>query len=182
MAENIVNASIVINFQSILDNDQNGLLSLEVLGEDQPDGDTTFYFGDSPVFRQYKTPSVSVQERIISDNRAAVSAAGSGVVEVEKEIVTFANSNKATTRYPIKDGTLSVVPVGGTIGNSFAKTGPTEIMATNPANKDRPIGVCMVSYRSDYTKWRLSGVQPPTGWPAGEQYPVLVYVFGTVNQ
>lgn len=181
MADNTVNTSITISFQSLVDETSGeGALKLEVEADDQVDGDTTFEFGDAPIFRQYKTSNVSISERILSDDNASVGQNGSGTKSVEDEIVTFSNSNTASTTYPIKDGTLSVEVVGGNVGSSFIKSGPSEIKATNPTNKDHPIGVCKVSYSADFTKWKLSGVTQPSGWPTDESYPVLIYVFGIV--
>ncbi len=185
---NTVNANITISFQSAVsggdgDGDGDGasaVLKLEVNAEDNNDK-TSFKFGDTPIYRQYKSSNVTVDERVVSDDTAIITADGTGTENITDEVVTFSNSLTASTAYPIKTGTLAVTLKGGNIDGTFTKTGAQEITAAPSVATDYPVGVCLVSYKTDYTKWKLSGVTEPLSWPDDTAYPVIVFVFGSVS-
>ena len=181
----IPNANVTISFTSVVagadDKDADSTINLEVNEADQADGDTTFLFGDTAIYRVYKgsrIASISVinsagTERMVSIRNTAA---------ITDEIVTFVASNTANTQYPIDNGLTATLVGGAGVGSISWTVGSSLLTGSLPNSETSPlVGVYLVSYTTRFDKRSLSSVTSPVGWPADKAYPVVVVVVGTLS-
>jgi hypothetical protein len=181
--QNYPTASISISFSSdIIGSDGQGYaLKGEVKSEDNA-GESSFIFGGAaPVFRIYKSANIKTVHRFSTDG-VATAAVGGVFTETVYETIVFSNSRTAGTKYPIKAGTLSVVPLGNSNLGAISQSGPEEIICSKQSTGelDPVIGVYRISYRTDFTKHQLTGVNEPAGFGLNEftDYPVHIHLVG----
>lgn len=180
--QNFPTASLSISFSSdVIGEDVGYALKGEVRSEDNG-GETSFVFGGAAaIFRIYKSANIKTVHRFSTDGNAS-DAVGGQMTETIHETVIFANSRTAGTKYPIKAGTLSVVPLGKSNLGTITQSGPEEIICSKQSDGDLDpiIGVYRISYQTVFTKHQLSGVNEPPGFGENDftDYPVHIHLVG----
>lgn len=167
-----VTATLQVQFQGA---NKNGLLTAEV--DSRPDGynggRTTFTFGDEPVFLVRKSPNVTITA--IKTSVGTVTKVADGVTQ-EEDFLTYYNSKSATTAKPIS-GNLEGVWYGQNLGR-IKKGGDNEVVI----NESAPVteaGVLGVTYDSNFTAYRLTGV--PAKLNGKSAFTVFVVFIGQVD-
>lgn len=203
MANKYPSTSLTITFvtETAGAGEDEAVLQAELLAEDNGDK-TRFTFTDSPKFRLYASPNVSVfnSNIFISDSGANISRTASGrttdditetlqfigaASEDESTTDQIASYRQSSVSKPVY-GTPTISDISGNIG---AVSSPSSGFMTFACSKtssgplDPVIGICRVTYNSRYDLYTLSNVSRPTGF--GEngftEYPVLIYIVGVVS-
>lgn len=193
MANITSNVNTTISFVTSSSDDS---LSVEVLEEDQKKGVSTFYSGDTPIFRVYFSSELEIgdlsfwssdgsTETQLSDLKPGMTLGKQQ--ETVEEIIVFSGSNTANTSKPII-GNLTYTPLSTNttnyVGTMLVKEGHSTIKATKDFVEvedggDPMIGAFLVSYTTQYIYKVLKNVIRPASVPADEGYPVVVYIFGS---
>jgi hypothetical protein len=184
MAKN-PNANITISFTSVVvgedGDDPAATIELEVNELDQADGDTTFLFGDTAIYRVFKGSKIDSITAVVSAGTEA-SVSVNNTAEIVDEVITFINTNTANTKYPIDSGFSATLMGGVGVGAISTTSGSSLLTGSASISEENPIiGVYLVTYTTKFDKRSLSSVAMPDGWPDGEAYPVMVFVVCTVK-
>jgi hypothetical protein len=181
--QNFPTASVSISFSSdAIGEDGFGFALKGEVREEDNGGDTKFIFGGAaPVFRIYKSSNIKTVHKFSTDGNVSAQV-GALATENISETVIFANSRTAGTKYPIKDGTLSVIPLGKSNLGAISQSGPEEIVCSKQSagELDPIIGVYRISYKTDFVRHQLTGVNEPAGFGVGDftDYPVHIHLIG----
>jgi hypothetical protein len=181
--QNLPTASLSISFSSdVIGEDGFGYsLKGEVRAEDN-NGETSFVFGGAAtIFRVYRSTNIKLVHLFSTDGNMS-GPIGGLLTEMIYETVIFTNSRTVGTKYSIKPGTLSVVPLGKTNLGAITQSKAEEIMCSkiSAGDLDPVIGVCRISYQTVFTKHQLSGVNEPVGFGLNDftDYPVHIHLVG----
>jgi len=179
------NANITISFTSVVTGadgeDTDSTIDLEVNEADQADGDTTFLFGDTAIYRVYKGSRIASISVINSAGTEKGVSTGNTAV-ITDEVVTFVASNTANTQHIVDSGLTATLVGGAGVGSISWTAGSSLLTGSLSDSETSPlVGVYLVSYTTRFDKRSLSNVTSPAGWPADEEYPVVVVVVGTLS-
>lgn len=174
----MANASTTITFKSKVseeEKDAGETITMEVVPEDQEDGDTDFLFGDTAWFRVYTNLEYNVSS---SDGDVEPTGVGTPKEQtIDEEKITFADEATGSTQKSIKPGTAVtlVKSSGKVLGegslSSIEATGGNGIKLNVPF-----LGTVTVSYTTAFYKHSLSNVDMPEGYDEeeNENYDVIV--------
>ena len=203
MANKYPSTSLTITFvtETAGAGEDEAILQAELVAEDNG-GKTNFVFSDSPKFRIYKSPNVSVfnSDIFISDTGATITKTASGrtteditdtlqfigaASEGDNDSDQIASYRRSSVSKPVY-GTPTISNIAG---NAGAISSPENGFATFTCSKtsngplDPVIGVCRVTYNSQYDLYTLSNVTRPNGFGTNgfTEYPVLIYIVGRVS-
>lgn len=169
MANDKKTTSVSISFTTSAET-VGAILDAEVKDEDQPDGDTSFVFGDDAYYRvyTYNIDSYSVE---LSDPNGADHSSGSGTEEDITEVITWTYDKESSVQYPIKNDSIKSIewlskdqPSGYTVAGKTIKV------------SEEGLFVAKVTYDADYDLRYISGIQEPSVDLGDEGYPVIVYI------
>ena len=155
-----VTASIVINFET---NEQTSYLVVE-LDSEKNLGKTTFRSGDEIYFRVFSDISYLVD---VTDGSAIKEESSVELADI-KETLSFVKTKKATVQKKIKGSSISQTWYGTNLGN-LIKTGTVNVEIDTA--EDEPLGVCEITYKSEYDLWKLV---PPAGMP--DEYAIIILI------
>ena len=155
-----VTASIVVNFEK---SDASSYLVVE-LDSDKNLGKTTFRQGDEIYFRVFSDISYSVD---VTDGSAIKEESSVELADI-KETLSFVKTKKATVQKKIKGSSISQTWYGTNLGN-LVKTGTVNVEIDTA--EDEPLGVCEITYKSEYDLWKLV---PPAGMP--DEYAIIILI------
>lgn len=167
MAERVVTAHIVVNFQPV----DNEILQVEI--DDRPDGlnngDTQFSPGDEVGFLVFKSANVNITSVISS--AGTIASAGSQTKEVE-ELLVFPKERRATVRYPLNSSFS-----GTWLGNNLG--GYTTDETTVTLNTQTPgVGALWFEYTSRADGYKLRNTPAQLG--GKKDYSIVIFVAGEV--
>ena len=155
-----VTASIVINFEK---SDASSYLTVE-LDSEKNQGKTAFRQGDNIYFKVYSDVSYSIY---VTSGSVVKEEALTESADI-KEVLSFIKTKTASVQKKVLGNSISQVWYGDNIGDLF-KTGVTSVEIDTV--EDEPIGVCEITYRSEYDVWRLI---PPDGMP--DDYAIVILI------
>lgn len=200
MANKYPSTSLTVTFVTETAGEEDAILQAELVASDNG-GKTQFLFSDTPKFRLYKSPNVTVLNSniFISDSGASVSKSSSnnrtddiietlqfvGAASEDGDSGGTPSYQQASVSKPVY-GSPTISDIAGNIGTvSDPEQGYTTFTCskTSTGPLDPVVGICRVTYHSEYSLYTLSGVTMPSGFGSNEftEYPVIVYIVGTVG-
>ena len=155
-----VTASIVINFEKT---DETSYLAVE-LDSEKNLGKTTFRQGDDIFFKVYSDIDYSID---VTSGTVVQTESDTESAEI-KETLSFIKTKYATVQKKVLGNSISQVWYGSTLGDLF-KSGVVSVEIDTA--EAEPVGVCEITYKSEYDLWRLV---PPAGMP--DDYAIVILI------
>lgn len=165
-----ITTTLVVNFATGAGDA--GFLSAQIDGREDGfnQGRSRFTAGDQPVYLIFKTSNVNVLSQ--TPSYGAVAFHASGQLDVE-QVLTFANTREASLSQPAIPGTLDVKWIGNDLGALTLQSDERTVLASVTG-----VGVAKVSYKVDFTAYRLTNVIVPDPVHGETDFSVLVYIVG----
>ena len=167
----IITTSLVVEFTSLEGDGSEGILKAELdpFPTGINSGKTSFVPGDSPGFLIYKTSNVVI-DNIQTSEGSIVSLGGGSTPEPISESLTYTTERSADTSYPISSGFTEKQ-----LGTNFNLGNVTHTESKVIVEKEG-IGVLLISYTSNFRKYRLTGV--PLELNGETSFSIVIYITG----
>ncbi|MEA3272338.1 MAG: hypothetical protein U9P90_01570 [Patescibacteria group bacterium] len=166
----MANTSISIKFVTNVDDvgaEQN-IIKVE-LDDEYNNNETTFNYGTKAYYRIYQYPDSGSMTVYQTQSDGTITAEGSGSGDQEEQ-VTFANTNTASSGFPIKSITDTTW-----LGNDLGAVSGT---GTTIKSSQVGVGVLKIEYTADFTRHAIS---VPTQGEL-EEYTVIIYINGSTDE
>lgn len=147
---------------------------------------SSFKFGDTVYFRVYTNP-VDGMDINCYNSDGTVTYHGEESESNREEIITFAeppeskggdpDNNTANLAVPCAEGFSAELLSTTGCGSIFLSTEDPEVAKASQAG----VGVYRATYDTEYFLYDLAHVAAPDDWPAGESYPVIILIVGTIS-
>jgi hypothetical protein len=147
---------------------------------------SSFKFGDTVYYRVYTNP-VDGMDVTCYNSDGTITYHGKYSESDREQVITFAeppeskggdpDDNTASLDVPCESG-FSAELLGTTgCGSVYLSTDDPEVAKASQTG----VGVYRATYDTEYFLYGLSNVAAPSDWPAGESYPVVILIVGTLS-